>query len=57
MYHAYYGTMHGATKELHDKYGPVVRMAPNYLDLDYASLIKTCFDTRGVWKKVSNQIT
>ncbi|KAJ0119047.1 hypothetical protein J7T55_013282 [Diaporthe amygdali] len=39
---------------MHQKYGPVVRMAPNYLDLDYdtcASLIKTCFDTKGVWRK------
>lgn len=29
-------------------------MAPNYLDLDYdtsASIIKTCFDTKGVWRK------
>lgn len=39
---------------MHQKYGPVVRMAPNYLDLDYdtcASLIRTCFDTKGVWRK------
>lgn len=55
MYYAYDGSMHTTTKKLHDKYGPVVRMAPNYLDLDYdscASLIKTCFDTKGVWRKV-----
>ncbi|TGJ87870.1 hypothetical protein E0Z10_g895 [Xylaria hypoxylon] len=36
---------------MHDKYGPVVRMGPNYLDVDYSSLIKTCFDRNGIWKK------
>lgn len=55
MYYAYDGSMHTITQKMHEKYGPVVRMAPNYLDLDYdncAALIKTCFDTKGVWKKV-----
>ncbi|RWA04439.1 hypothetical protein EKO27_g10667 [Xylaria grammica] len=51
MYHAYKGSMHVITKELHNKYGPVVRMGPNYLDIDCSSLIKTCFDRNGVWKK------
>lgn len=45
--------MHIVSKRLHDKYGPVVRMAPNYLDIDYSSLIKTCFDVQGVWEKVT----
>lgn len=53
MVHAYNGQMHVVSKKLHDKYGPVVRMAPNYLDVDYSSLIKTCFDVQGVWQKVS----
>lgn len=53
MWYAYKGNIHVVSKELHDKYGPVVRMAPNYLDVDYASLIKTCFDVQGVWQKVS----
>lgn len=55
MYYAYNGSIHTTTHKMHKKYGPVVRMAPNYLDLDYdtsASLIKTCFDTKGVWRKV-----
>lgn len=52
MYYAYTGQMHSITKKMHEKYGPVVRLAPNYLDVDYPSLIKTCFDTKGVWKKV-----
>ena len=54
MYHAYKGDLHLVTKRLHEKYGPVVRMAPNYIDVDYPSLIKTCFDFHGVWKKVSS---
>lgn len=55
MYYAYDGSMHTVTQGLHAMYGPVVRMAPNYIDLDYdtaAGLIKTCFDTKGIWKKV-----
>lgn len=55
MYYAYDGSMHTITQRMHRIYGPVVRMAPNYLDLDYdtcAGLIKACFDTKGVWKKV-----
>lgn len=53
MYHAYTGNMHLVSKKLHDHYGPVVRMAPNYIDVDCAELIKTCFDFHGVWQKVS----
>lgn len=59
MYYAYDGSMHTITQALHEKHGPVVRMAPNYLDLDYdtaAALIKTCFDTKGVWRKVINHL-
>jgi len=52
MYYAYTGKMHLVSKKLHEQYGPVVRMAPNYLDVDYSSLIKTCFDVQGVWQKV-----
>jgi hypothetical protein len=52
MYYAYTGRMHLISKKLHDQYGPVVRMAPNYIDVDYSSLIKTCFDVQGIWQKV-----
>lgn len=38
-------------KELHDKYGPVVRVGPNVLDLDYPELIKTIYTTDGRWRK------
>lgn len=55
MYYAYDGSMHTIIQKAHAKYGPVVRLAPNYIDLDNdtsAGLIKTCFDTKGVWRKV-----
>jgi hypothetical protein len=39
-------------KKLHDKYGPVVRIAPNVLDLDYPELIKIIYGTDGKWVKV-----
>ncbi|KAF5583101.1 cytochrome P450 monooxygenase [Fusarium subglutinans] len=38
-------------KDLHDKYGPVVRIGPNLLDLDYPELIKTIYSTDGKWCK------
>ena len=39
-------------KKLHDQYGPVVRIGPNLLDLDYAELIRTIYSTDGKWRKV-----
>ncbi|KAF5672609.1 cytochrome P450 monooxygenase [Fusarium circinatum] len=38
-------------KDLHNKYGPVVRIGPNLLDLDYPELIKTIYSTDGKWCK------
>ena len=38
-------------KQLHDKYGPVVRIGPNLLDLDYPELARTIYGTDGRWKK------
>ncbi|KAK3306759.1 cytochrome P450 [Chaetomium strumarium] len=45
------GRYHLTIKELHDKYGPVVRIGPNTLDLDYPELIKTIYGTDGRWRK------
>ncbi|KAK4149176.1 Pisatin demethylase [Chaetomidium leptoderma] len=42
---------HLSLKKLHDKYGPVVRIGPNLLDLDYPELIKTIYSTDGKWRK------
>ncbi|KAH6848218.1 cytochrome P450 [Chaetomium sp. MPI-CAGE-AT-0009] len=38
-------------KKLHDKYGPVVRIGPNLIDLDYPELIKTLYSTGEPWHK------
>ncbi|KAK3688246.1 cytochrome P450 [Podospora appendiculata] len=38
-------------RKLHEKYGPVVRIGPNLLDLDYPELIKTIFSTDDRWRK------
>lgn len=39
-------------KKLHKKYGPVLRLGPNLLDIDYPELIKTVYSTDGKWPKV-----
>ncbi|KAK1780274.1 putative cytochrome P450 pisatin demethylase-like protein [Copromyces sp. CBS 386.78] len=38
-------------KKLHEKYGPVVRIGPNLLDLDYPELTRNIYGTDGKWKK------
>lgn len=39
-------------KKLHEKHGPVVRLGPNLLDIDYPELVKVIYGTDGKWKKV-----
>ena len=46
------GSYHLKIKKLHEKYGPIVRIGPNLLDLDYPELIKTIYSTDGKWRKV-----
>ncbi|KAK8053034.1 cytochrome P450 [Apiospora saccharicola] len=45
------GSYHLAIKKLHDNRGPVVRIGPNTLDIDYPELSKTFYGTDGKWKK------
>ncbi|KAI5465273.1 cytochrome P450 [Mariannaea sp. PMI_226] len=45
------GDYHVKVKKLHEKYGPVVRIGPNTLDLDIPHLIKTIYGTDGKWCK------
>ncbi|KAL2020441.1 hypothetical protein VTK56DRAFT_8407 [Thermocarpiscus australiensis] len=45
------GRYHETVKKLHDRYGPVVRIGPNLLDLDYPKLIPTIYGTDGKWRK------
>lgn len=52
MYHVAQGNFQHVVVRLHEKYGPVVRIGPNVLDVDDPTLIKTIFGTKGDWKKV-----
>ncbi|KAK3896552.1 cytochrome P450 monooxygenase mpaDE, partial [Staphylotrichum tortipilum] len=45
------GNYHHRVRKLHEKYGPVVRIGPNLLDLDYPELIKTVYGTDESWLK------
>ena len=48
-----YAANYGPTvKKLHEKYGPVVRIGPNLLDIDYPEISKVIYGTDGSWIKV-----
>lgn len=51
LYHVRTGKYELTMKRLHDKYGPVVRIGPNLLDLDYPELSKVLYGTDGKWRK------
>ncbi|CAK7221524.1 hypothetical protein SBRCBS47491_004554 [Sporothrix bragantina] len=51
LYHASSGKYQWTIEALHEKYGPVVRIGPNLLDLDYPEMIKTVYGTDGKWRK------
>ena len=38
-------------KKLHEKYGPIVRIGPNLLDLDFPELSRVIYNTDGKWVK------
>lgn len=52
LYQTRTGKYHEIIYDLHKKYGPIVRIGPNTLDLDYPELIKTIYSTDGKWLKV-----
>ncbi|KAJ5112136.1 cytochrome protein [Penicillium argentinense] len=51
MFHVRQGRYHLVIHELHKKYGPVVRIAPNVLDLDIPELTKTIYNTKAEYLK------
>jgi len=51
LYYTRKGSFQHDVSLLHKKYGSVVRIAPNVLDVDDPSLLKTVFGTKGGWKK------
>lgn len=46
------GDYHVQIKKLHEKYGPILRIGPNTLDLDIPELAKVLYSTDGKWRKV-----
>jgi hypothetical protein len=52
-FYNHYGQTHIETqKELHKKYGDVVRLGPNTVSVADAGLLKTIYSTRGTFLKV-----
>ncbi|KAI9039403.1 cytochrome P450 [Aspergillus affinis] len=51
MFHVRQGQSQRVIQELHRKYGPVVRIAPNVLDLDIPDLIRTIYSTKADYVK------
>lgn len=47
------GQAHIIHADLHRKYGTVVRIGPNTLSISDPSLMKTIYNTKNPWKKVS----
>lgn len=45
------GNYYNDLVQMHKKYGPVVRTAPNVLDIDIPEMIKTVFNIKGDWAK------
>ncbi|KAK3987511.1 cytochrome P450 [Cladorrhinum sp. PSN332] len=54
FYHIRQKKFHLVTQDLHSKYGPVVRIAPNVLDVDYPELLKVVFGIKGEWRKTES---
>lgn len=52
MYHAWRGASHLRLKQLHDRYGPIVRIGPNLLDVDLPEIIKDLYGFKDEWCKV-----
>ena len=52
MFHVRQGKYQVVIQELHKKYGPVVRIAPNVLDLDMPELVNTIYNIKSDYLKV-----
>lgn len=52
LYQANTGNSHLELQRLHDKHGPVVRIAPNLLDIDDPEIIKDVYSQKNEWLKV-----
>lgn len=50
-YHTFRGDVQSLQRELHQKYGPAVRMGPNTVSLSSPHLIGTIYGSRSAWEK------
>lgn len=55
FYNHYKQTHIETQKQLHKKYGDVVRLGPNTVSIADAGLLKTIYSTRGTFLKVSER--
>ncbi|XEV03397.1 hypothetical protein FSHL1_008684 [Fusarium sambucinum] len=51
LYQASTGDSHLVLERLHKKYGPIIRITPDIIDVDIPEIIKTIFNTKGDWLK------
>lgn len=56
-YQVWHGTYELTLLDLHRKYGPIVRIGPNHLDISHASVIKEVFGAGKSFKKRSVMAT
>lgn len=58
LYHVSRGSIHLVYQRLHEKYGPIVRVGPNVLDVVIPELVKPAFsDIKTEWEKASHNET
>ncbi|KAF4967126.1 hypothetical protein FSARC_5287 [Fusarium sarcochroum] len=51
MYQVYTGNSHLVLERLHKKYGPIVRIGPNFVDIDKPEIIPNVFALKEDWQK------
>ncbi|KAI6784130.1 uncharacterized protein J7T54_004676 [Emericellopsis cladophorae] len=51
LYQVWTGDSHLELKRLHEKHGPIIRIAPHIIDIDMPELIQTIYNTKGDWLK------
>lgn len=52
-WHASRRNIHLVYQKLHERYGPIVRVGPNVLDVSLPEIVKPAFnDIKGDWRKV-----
>lgn len=55
LYHTSRGSIHLVYQKLHEKYGHIVRVGPNVVDVDLPELVKPVLcEIKGDWRKVSS---